>query len=97
MQNVAETAKAFKALSDEKRLRILRLLQNGEKCACVLIEQTGIPQSALSYHMKILCGAGIVKSRPDGKWMHYRIDEEGCERLMRQFQQLTRKEQEVIR
>ena len=44
----------FKALCDEKRLSILKLLKGGEKCACVLMEELNIAQSALSYHMKIL-------------------------------------------
>ncbi|MEG0164994.1 ArsR/SmtB family transcription factor [Anaerorhabdus sp.] len=68
----------FKAVCDEKRLRILELLQNGEKCACELIEDTGIAQSALSYHMRILCDSGIVTGRQEGKWIHYRINEDGA-------------------
>ena len=48
----------FKALCDEKRLSILELLKGGEKCACVLMEELNIAQSALSYHMKILCEIG---------------------------------------
>lgn len=67
----------FKAFCDEKRLAILELLRNGEQCACVLIEQMDIGQSSLSYHMKILCESGIVESRQDGKWTHYRISETG--------------------
>ena len=58
----------FKALCDEKRLSILELLKGGEKCACVLMEELNIAQSALSYHMKILCESGIVTSRQEGKW-----------------------------
>ena len=50
-----EQAKVFRAFCDEKRLRILELLRGGEKCACVLIEQMDLPQSTLSYHMKLLC------------------------------------------
>ena len=57
----------FKALCDEKRLSILELLKGGEKCACVLMEELNIAQSALSYHMKILCESGIVTSRQEGK------------------------------
>ena len=49
-----ERAKVFKALCDERRQRILELLHTGEKCACVLTEEMGMPQSSLSYHMKIL-------------------------------------------
>ena len=70
-------AKIFKAFCDEKRLRILDLLQNGEKCVCALIEEIGLPQSTLSYHMKILYESGVVAGRQEGKWTHYRINKQG--------------------
>ena len=69
-------ARMFKAFCDEKRLRIIDLLRGGEKCAGVWIEATGMAQSALSYHMKILCDSGVVHARPDGKWVHYSLNEE---------------------
>lgn len=72
-----EHAKVFKAFCDEKRLRILELLRSGEKCACVLLEQLDLGQSGLSYHMKILVESGIVESRQEGKWTHYKISEKG--------------------
>lgn len=50
----AENARIFRAFCDETRLRILELLQDGDLCACVLVEKLGIKQPALSYHMKIL-------------------------------------------
>ena len=67
----------FKALGDENRIRILKLLHSGEKCACKLLEELNIGQSTLSHHMKILCDAGIVTGRKEGKWMHYSICCEG--------------------
>lgn len=70
-------AKVFKALCDPKRLAILELLRGGEKCACILMEQLDMGQSAVSYHMKILCESGIVASRQDGKWTHYHLSEAG--------------------
>ena len=72
-----EHAKVFKAFCDEKRLRILELLRSGEKCACVLLEQLDLGQSGLSYHMKILVESGVVESRQEGKWTHYKISEKG--------------------
>lgn len=72
-----KNARVFKAFCDEKRLAILELLRSGEKCACVLIDQMDIGQSSLSYHMKILCESGIVESRQEGKWTHYRLSESG--------------------
>lgn len=90
METVYEQrAKVFKAFCDERRQKILELLQNGEQCACKLIEGTGMPQSTLSYHMKILCESGIVKGREVGKWTHYRIDPEGSQAAMDLLRQIT--------
>ena len=66
-------ALVFKALSDENRIRILKLLRGGEKCACKLLEELSISQPTLSHHMKILCDSGLVTGRREGKWMHYSI------------------------
>ena len=78
MESVYEQrAKVFKAFCDERRQKILELLQQGEQCACKLIEGTGMAQSTLSYHMKILCESGIVNSRREGKWTYYKISSEG--------------------
>ena len=68
-----KTAEMFKALCDENRIKIVKLLQSGEKCACVLLDDLHITQPTLSHHMKILCDSGIIVGRKDGKWMHYSI------------------------
>ncbi|MCL2774857.1 MAG: metalloregulator ArsR/SmtB family transcription factor [Oscillospiraceae bacterium] len=72
-----DNARVFKAFCDENRLMILEMLQNGEKCACVLLEKMNIVQSTLSHHMKILVDSGIVSARKDGKWTYYSISGEG--------------------
>ena len=84
-----ERAKVFKALCDERRLRILELLHTGEKCACILIDEMDMPQSSLSYHMKILCDSGIVTSREEGKWTHYKISKQGSERAIGLLKEIT--------
>ena len=84
-----KNAKVFKALCDPNRLAILELLRGGEKCACVLLEQLELKQSGLSYHMKILCESGIVVSRQEGKWTHYRLSGEGRERAVQLLRELT--------
>ena len=90
MESIYEQrAKVFKAFCDERRQRILELLQSGEQCACKLIEGTGMAQSTLSYHMKILCESGIVRGREVGKWTHYRIDPEGSKNAMDLLGQIT--------
>ena len=84
-----EYAKVFKALCDEKRLRILELLRSGEKCACVLLEQLDLGQSGLSYHMKILVESGVVESRQEGKWTHYKISGTGSAHAEALLKELT--------
>ena len=77
--DVKRTAVIFKAFCDENRIKILQLLQSGEKCACMLLEEMNITQPTLSHHMKILCDSGIVVGRKEGKWTHYSISREGAE------------------
>jgi len=81
--------RVFKAFCDERRLAILEMLREGEKCACVLLTNMHISQSTLSYHMKILCDSGIVSSRQDGKWTHYRISDTGCNDASEMLHALT--------
>ncbi|MBN7772464.1 ArsR/SmtB family transcription factor [Clostridium aminobutyricum] len=76
----ADIAKVFKAFCDENRITILHMLQSGEKCACILLEELAISQSTLSHHMKILVESGVVKARREGKWTHYSISEEGSKK-----------------
>lgn len=73
-----KTALIFKAFCDENRIRILRMLKSGEKCACKILEELNITQPTLSHHMKILCDSGIVVGRKEGKWMHYSIARDGA-------------------
>lgn len=80
--NYEQDAKVFKAFCDENRLKVLERLRGGEKCACALIEDLGIGQSALSYHMKILVESGIVSARQEGKWTHYSISESGSAKAL---------------
>lgn len=83
MQTQAQRrARIFKAFCDENRLTILNLLIGGEKCACKLQEELSISQPTLSHHMRILCDAGIVNARKEGKWTYYTLNEEGCDSVI---------------
>ncbi len=73
-----KTALIFKAFCDENRIRILKMLTSGEKCACKMLEELNVTQPTLSHHMKILCDSGVVIGRKEGKWMHYSISSEGA-------------------
>src|SRR6476661_10204195 len=63
----------FKALADETRLRILGLLLTGEVCVCDIHESLKIPQSKTSRHLAYLRRSGLVETRRDGLWIHYRL------------------------
>lgn len=96
MEDYSKDVKIFKALCDEKRLRIIDLLKSGEKCTCVLIEKMDIGQSSLSYHMKILCESGIVKSRQDGKWTHYKLSKSGSEYAIKRLREITMENENTV-
>ena len=91
MGKYKKNALVFKAFCDENRLEILELLRTGEKCACDLLEDINVVQSTLSHHMKILCDSGIVKSRRDGKWAYYSIDEDGTKNAENLLKKMTQK------
>ena len=63
----------FKALADATRLRILGLLLTGEVCVCDIHESLKIPQPKASRHLAYLRRAGLVETRREGLWMHYRM------------------------
>lgn len=73
-----KTALIFKAFCDENRIRILKMLTSGEKCACKMLEELNVTQPTLSHHMKILCDSGVVVGHKEGKWMHYSISADGA-------------------
>jgi len=69
-------AKLFKALSDETRIRILKVLLERECCVCEVMQALDISQSRASRNLGILEDAGFIKSRRDGLWIVYSIDEQ---------------------
>ena len=78
---IEQCCQQFQALSDRTRVRILELLRGGEKCVCELIAALGVRQSLLSFHLKTLKTAGLVKDRKEGRWVHYSIDWNGLDEL----------------
>jgi ArsR family transcriptional regulator len=71
------TARMFKALADETRLRILCLLLEGELCVCDLMAVLQLPQSTVSRHLAYLKNSGWVDDRRCGIWMYYSIADNG--------------------
>jgi ArsR family transcriptional regulator, arsenate/arsenite/antimonite-responsive transcriptional repressor len=66
----------FKALADDTRLRVLKLLGKGELCVCEMSAALGLEQPRLSFHLRILKEAGIILDRRQERWIVYRLNEE---------------------
>ncbi|MBW4625794.1 MAG: metalloregulator ArsR/SmtB family transcription factor [Brasilonema octagenarum HA4186-MV1] len=64
----------FHALSDPLRIGVIELLRNKELCVCDLCEALEVSQSKLSFHLKTLREAGLVRSRQEGRWIYYSLN-----------------------
>lgn len=73
-QKTERPIELFHALSDETRLEIVELLRKGERCVCELTDTLDAAQSRLSFHLRVLKDAGIVRDRKDGRWVYYELD-----------------------
>jgi ArsR family transcriptional regulator len=77
-----ELSTIFKALSDETRLRIIKLLEQGELCVCDITAALDMVQPKVSFHLSALKEAGLIKDRKQGKWIHYSLDDKDLFRRM---------------
>ena len=82
----------FKAAADPCRLRILKLLKEGELCVCEIMTALKKPQSSTSHHLSILREAGLVKERRDGKWSYYRLADGAVNEMVKQAGALKKKQ-----
>ncbi len=69
-------ARIFNALAEKNRLKILKLLTFREMCVCELTAALDMTQPNLSYHIKKLENAGLVKHSKRGKWVYYSLTDE---------------------
>ena len=74
-----DLVKSMKALSDETRLRFLKILLERECCVCEVMQALDISQTRASRNLSALYDAGFLKLRKDGLWSLYSIDREGME------------------
>ncbi len=78
-----ESLKILKALSDETRLKIVKLLIGGEKCVCEIVPRTKRAQSTVSIQLAKLEYLGVVKSRRQGKSVYYRLVNEKARKILK--------------
>ncbi|MGE5658110.1 MAG: ArsR/SmtB family transcription factor [Actinomycetota bacterium] len=69
-----QIAAGFHALSDPLRLQAIELLREEELCVCELCDRLNVPQSKLSFHLKTLKEAALVRSRQEGRWIYYSLN-----------------------
>ena len=74
---------SLRFLSDRNRLRILQLLSRRESCVCELIGHLDLPQPLVSYHLRRLREAGLVRSRRKAQWVYYSIEPSAWRRFTR--------------
>ena len=72
--NSAQFVGIMESLSDPIRINILELMMNGEICVCDIVKVTGLSQSKISYHIKILKDSGLISDRQEGRWVYYKLD-----------------------
>jgi len=75
IKTAKRNSKFFKALSDEKRVRIIKLLTTKEMCICELMICLNMTQPNLSHHIQILENVGIIKRIKKGKWVYCSLTE----------------------
>jgi len=86
VQAAEKQSRVFKALADESRLRILKLLEVREMCVCEVMVALDLTQPTASHHLGLLENAGLVKSRKEGKWVFYSL---ANSRLMKNMRKLN--------
>ncbi|GAB4074628.1 arsenical resistance operon transcriptional regulator ArsR [Barrientosiimonas marina] len=73
----------FKALADQLRLKIMyELNQRGQVCVCDLVKIVNLPQSKLSYHLKILLDVDLIQREKIGTWNYYRLNDDKVRALL---------------
>jgi len=84
-ESFRDKAHLFKAISDEKRLSILKMLTLREMCVCELTAALGLTQPNLTHHIKKLESGGFVTHEKRGKWVYYRLVDSNIFEKLAQF------------
>lgn len=79
----------LRALGDETRLHMVRLLLKRRYCVTALANQLGISPAAVSQHLKVLRQAGLVRGEKRRYWVHYKVDTGALKHLAREIAAMT--------
>jgi len=83
-----EMVEVLKALADDTRYKIFKMLLHSELCACTILDEFAITQPTLSHHMKKLTNSGLITCRKDGIWMRYSVNRAVFDAMKLEFQRL---------
>ncbi len=89
MDNGVTLLESLKALADEKRVSILRLLLKSDLCVGALAHRLGISKPAVSQHLQVLRKAGLITGQKRGYWTHYRVERPAVVRIAGDLEKLA--------
>jgi ArsR family transcriptional regulator len=83
-----ESAELFKLLSVDKRIEIIELLKKEPMSVNALADSLGITQSAVSQHLRVLKGAGLVQDERQGYWIYYSLNKDALEKCRQRLNRI---------
>jgi len=87
-RDMRKVTRAFKALSDSNRIRVIKMLKIRPLCVCEITSILGLATSTVSKHLSILRDAGFIIDEKEGKWVNYRLNASGEARYAMQLMSL---------
>lgn len=81
-EELADMAELFKVFGDSTRIKILYILSRSEMCVCDIAACLGMTQPAVSYQLKVLKQAKLVKNRREGKTIFYSLADSHVETII---------------
>ncbi len=88
VEQSVELSRAFKALGDPVRLRLVSLIAShdgGEACVCDLNDAFDLSQPTISHHLKVLHQAGLLSREKRGVWVYYQARPEAMQAMLNLF------------
>ena len=86
--NMKKAAELFKILSVDKRIEIIELLKKESLSVNAMAKALGITQSAVSQHLRVLKGAGLVKDERRGYWIYYSLNRDTLEKCRQRLNRI---------
>ena len=80
----ADLAETFQAMGDRTRVKLLFALSREELCVGELAALLGVTASAVSHQLRLLRSLRLVRSRRDGRWVYYTLDDDHIRTLFQQ-------------